>query len=50
MYQALEDIENQVKKCTKCELCKNRTNTVFGDGNPDAKVMFIGEGPGRGRR
>jgi len=46
MYQTLEEINELVKKCTKCDLCKNRKNTVFGDGNPNAKVMFIGEGPG----
>ncbi len=32
--------------CTKCQLCKTRTNVVFGDGNPEARLMFIGEGPG----
>jgi len=42
----LDEINEEVKKCTKCELCKNRHNTVFADGNPNADVMFIGEGPG----
>lgn len=46
MYDRLEEIEEEVKKCTKCKLCQKRTNTVFGVGNPHAKVMFIGEGPG----
>lgn len=46
MYQTLEEIKEEVNKCTKCGLCQNRTNTVFGDGNPNAKIMFIGEGPG----
>lgn len=46
MYETLEEINEEVKKCTKCKLCKNRTNTVFGTGNPHARVMFIGEGPG----
>ena len=32
--------------CTKCRLHLNRTNTVPGEGNPDARVMFIGEAPG----
>lgn len=36
----------QVKGCTKCGLCKGRTQTVFGEGDIDAKIMFIGEGPG----
>jgi uracil-DNA glycosylase family 4 len=37
---------NEVSKCTKCRLCETRTNTVFGEGDVDAKVFFIGEGPG----
>lgn len=46
MYQTLEEINEEVIKCQKCGLCRNRKNTVFGDGNPNANVMFIGEGPG----
>lgn len=46
MYNSLEEIEEVVKKCTKCGLCNNRTNTVFADGNKNAEIMFIGEGPG----
>jgi DNA polymerase len=41
---ALDDKE--VRGCTKCRLCETRTQTVFGEGDPDAKVFFIGEGPG----
>ncbi len=37
---------NEVRGCTKCRLCEKRTNTVFGEGNVDAKIVFIGEGPG----
>lgn len=37
---------NEVSVCTKCRLCETRTRTVFGEGDPDAKVFFIGEGPG----
>lgn len=33
-------------ECTLCPLCEMRTNVVFGVGNPDADIMFIGEGPG----
>ncbi len=44
--EALSKLEEQVKKCTQCELCKNRTNVVFGVGNPDADLMFVGEAPG----
>ena len=32
--------------CTKCDLYRTRTNVVFGVGNPEAEVMFVGEGPG----
>lgn len=46
MYETLNEINDEVKKCTKCGLCQNRTNTVFGVGNENADVMFIGEGPG----
>ncbi len=43
----LADIDtNEVKSCTKCELSRGRTHTVFGEGDPQAQLMFIGEGPG----
>jgi len=38
--------EKEVKICTKCVLGKTRTQTVFGEGDPDGQLMFIGEGPG----
>jgi DNA polymerase len=38
--------DKEVRGCTKCRLCETRTNTVFGEGNHDAKIFFIGEGPG----
>ena len=44
--QKLEELKKQVESCTKCGLCKTRTNTVFGVGDINAKIMFIGEGPG----
>lgn len=37
----------QVSVCTKCALSRTRNNTVFGVGNPDADVVFVGEAPGR---
>lgn len=47
MYDSLELINEDVKKCTKCKLCTlGRKQTVFGVGNPNADIMFIGEGPG----
>ena len=38
--------EAQVKGCTKCGLCKSRTQTVFGQGDPAARLVFVGEAPG----
>ena len=38
--------EKEVRGCTKCRLCEKRTHTVFGEGDVDAKIFFIGEGPG----
>jgi DNA polymerase len=38
--------ENEVRGCRKCRLCETRTQTVFGEGDVDAKIFFIGEGPG----
>ena len=43
----LQELENKTKSCTKCELSKTRTTVVPGEGAPDAKIMFIGEGPGK---
>lgn len=40
------EVENKCKNCTACQLYKTKTNTVFGVGNKDAKLMFIGEAPG----
>ena len=34
------------RQCTRCNLCRKRRSVVFGEGNPDAALMFIGEGPG----
>lgn len=44
--QALEAIARRVAGCTLCSLCKTRTNTVPGQGNPRPELMFVGEGPG----
>lgn len=38
--------EKQVKNCKRCELHAHRTQTVFGQGNPAARLVFVGEGPG----
>lgn len=41
-----EELQQQCEKCTRCRLCNTRNNVVFGVGNRDADVMFVGEGPG----
>ena len=42
----LDTLREEALACRKCGLCETRTNVVFGVGNPQAKVMLIGEGPG----
>ncbi len=44
---SFEQMQNEINNCKRCGLCDSRTNTVFGEGNPKAELMFIGEGPGR---
>ena len=46
MYNNWEELEGSIINCKKCKLCNNRTNIVFGVGNKNADIMFIGEGPG----
>ncbi len=43
----LEDVRTELGECTRCPLHRSRTHIVFGEGNPRAKLMFVGEGPGR---
>ena len=45
--QDLPTLQSMISGCTKCDLHKTRTNFVFGVGNPNAKVMIIGEAPGK---
>ena len=45
-YQTLDEIKAAAEKCVGCELCKTRTNCVFGVGSPNASLMFVGEAPG----
>jgi DNA polymerase len=42
----LESLKSIVLECSKCKLAETRTKIVFGEGNPNAKLMFVGEGPG----
>jgi DNA polymerase len=48
-YQArsLEELRTAIGDCRRCKLWPGRTHLVFGVGNPQAKLMFVGEGPGR---
>lgn len=42
----LETLRQSIINCRNCPLCTGRRNVVFGEGNPQAKLMFIGEAPG----
>ncbi len=46
MPETLDDIQKDLGDCHRCKLSKERTNIVFGVGNPKAKLVFVGEGPG----
>ncbi len=40
------ELENVCKDCTRCGLCETRNNVVFGVGNRQSRILFVGEGPG----
>src|SRR6185436_9006564 len=44
--QDLESIRSEIGDCQRCKLAPKRTNIVFGSGNPDAELVFVGEAPG----
>jgi uracil-DNA glycosylase len=46
MTRTLVEVASEAAGCTKCRLAAGRTQVVFGVGDPDADLMFIGEGPG----
>lgn len=46
MYQNWEELEQSIVDCKKCKLCQGRNHIVFAEGNKEADVMVIGEGPG----
>ncbi len=46
MARELEVVAQEVRACTKCRLYQTAKNGVPGEGNPNAEVMFVGEGPG----
>ena len=43
----IDTLKEKLTSCNKCKLAKNRTKLVFGEGNIDSKIVFIGEAPGR---
>lgn len=45
--ESLEELRGVLGDCTRCPLHNSRTHVVFGVGNPDAQLMFVGEAPGR---
>ena len=45
--RSLEELRDDIGDCRRCKLHSGRTHVVFGIGNPNAKLMFVGEGPGR---
>ena len=45
-FQSLDDIRAALKGCKRCRLSQKRNAIVFGEGDPNARLMFIGEGPG----
>lgn len=46
-HAALETLDtSSVRGCTRCRLCEHRGRTVFGQGSPAARIVFVGEGPG----
>jgi uracil-DNA glycosylase len=44
---SLKALREEIGDCRRCKLAAGRKNIVFGEGNPDARLMFVGEGPGR---
>ena len=46
LFENWEQLENSIRICKDCKLCQNRNKVVIGEGNKNARIMFIGEGPG----
>jgi uracil-DNA glycosylase family 4 len=45
--RTLEELRAEIGDCRRCKLCQGRTQIVFGTGNPQAELVFVGEAPGR---
>lgn len=46
LYSSFQELKSACESCKKCELAETRTNIVFGAGDHNAEIMFVGEGPG----
>ena len=46
-FASLEGLRQSIGDCRRCRLCQGRTKLVFGEGSPEARLVFVGEGPGR---
>lgn len=44
--ETLDKLKKRIGNCKRCELCETRRNIVFGVGKPEARIFFVGEGPG----
>lgn len=44
--ESLDDIQRELEDCRRCGLCGGRSRIVFGEGDPSARLVFVGEGPG----
>ena len=47
LLRSLEELRDSIGDCRRCKLWRGRTNLVFGEGSPKARLVFVGEGPGR---
>lgn len=45
--ETLDELRASMQGCTRCDLCETRTNLVFGDGDPHARILVVGEAPGK---
>ena len=45
--ESIEDVRRALGSCERCRLSRGRQQIVFGSGNPDARILFVGEGPGK---
>jgi len=47
-FQPFNILYEKYKECTRCPFCETRENIVWGEGHPNARIVFVGEGPGKG--